>query len=108
MSPETAQCLAAITAYIAANGRSPRYVDLAAVLGCSPKAVGRRVERLEAEGRIRRVPGRFHSIEVIGPHGATPSIVAAAWRVIDAWRENRLTGGELGGLLQALDPELFG
>lgn len=108
MSPETANCLEAITAYIAANGRSPRYADLQAVLNCSSSVVGRHIERLEAEGRIRRTPRRFRSIELIGPHGATPSIVAAAWRVVDAWRENRLTGLELGELLQTLDPELFG
>lgn len=105
MTPERARCLAEIERFIAANGFSPTLDELAAKLGRGRSTIKRHVDRLQDEGRVRRCPGHDRTLELILPHGGTPSMVAAAWKVIDAWRDNRLSGAELGALHQALDPE---
>jgi DNA-binding transcriptional regulator YhcF (GntR family) len=108
MTPQRARCLSVITAFVAANGFSPTMEEIATEISCRRSTVHRHVEKLEREGRVRRKRGHDRTIEPIGPHGGTPSMVAAAWKVIDAWRENRLSGAELGELVQALDPEQRG
>lgn len=59
--------LAFIKRYIAANGISPTYDEIAAELGLASKSgVNRLVTGLEQRGRVRKLAGRARGIEIIG------------------------------------------
>lgn len=61
-----ADCLAVIEAGIARDGVSPTYDAIADALGLRGKsAVPGLIERLEAKGRIRRLPNLAQSIEIV-------------------------------------------
>lgn len=58
--------LAFIDDFIGKNGYGPTYAEIAAALGFKGHAaVKRHLDRLENEGRIRRLPARARAIEVV-------------------------------------------
>ncbi len=64
LTPRQVQALAVITDYIADEGHSPTYDEIAAGLGISTKSsVHRLVKGLEERGRIRLIHNRSRSIE---------------------------------------------
>jgi len=67
MTPGEQKLLRFIERYMAENeGRSPSLVEMAAGIGFASRSSAHRlVERLEAQGRIRRT-GRVRSIEIVG------------------------------------------
>ena len=68
LTPKARDTLDFIAAYIAQNGYSPSYEEIARGLGISSKGeVHRRVRLLEVRGRITRLAGRARSIQIIAP-----------------------------------------
>lgn len=109
MTHEAGSCLDAIAAFVATRGCAPTVKQLAAQMSISDAVATDLVERLEAAGRVRLTRRRHyaHVIEPILANGATPSVVAAAWKVLDAWMASKLPIEEMRELAKALDPERF-
>ena len=56
-----------ITGYLEARGYSPSYRECAAATGIAFSGLQHCFNRLEAEGRIRRLPNRARALEVVRP-----------------------------------------
>lgn len=68
MTPRTQQLLKFITAQIETTGLSPRYVDMQAHMGLASKSgVHRMVQKLIAEGHLRRAAGGTRAIQLVRP-----------------------------------------
>ena len=59
------KALAAVDAFIAANGYAPTTRDLGDAMGCWPSHAGRMLDKLEAKGCIRRAAGRARGLVVL-------------------------------------------
>ena len=59
------RALAAVDAYIAAEGYAPSVRELAVALGCWPSLAGRYLDALAAKGAIRRAAGRARGLVVL-------------------------------------------
>lgn len=99
MTPRQSECLRYITVYIATHGYSPNFEEIKSALKLASKSnVFRLLECLERAGKIRRLPNRARSIEVIGmprlplPPRTSPNdfasilINAMTWAVQEARR----------------------
>ena len=85
------RALAFIERYVAENGLSPTYDEIAAELGLASKSgVNRLVTGLEQRGRVRKLAGRARGIEIIG-HDADFHLK----RILDAIYESSHTGKEV-------------
>ena len=67
MTEKQADLLAWIRDFIADHGFSPSYEEMRVAMGAPSKSdVFRMVGALEAQGKVRRLPGRSRTIEVLG------------------------------------------
>jgi len=61
------RALAFIERYVAENGISPTYDEIAAEIGLASKSgVNRLVTGLEQRGRVRKLAGKARGIEIVG------------------------------------------
>lgn len=65
LTPGERRALAAVDAFIAANGYAPTCRDLADALESWPSYAGRMLDTLAAKGAIRRTPGRARGLVVL-------------------------------------------
>lgn len=65
MTKRQAQLLGFIKSYMAEQGFSPSYSEIALALGLGKSGIHRLVLALEAQGKIKRLAHRHRSVEVV-------------------------------------------
>lgn len=68
------QYLAFIYYYTKVNGQPPAESDMQRYFAVTPPTVHQMVLKLEAEGHLKRTPGKARSIQVLVPPDALPTL----------------------------------